>query len=98
VAREAEAASPLTGRNYKITALPMCNGQRPVNRTENDSVNDVASKKSPKIQQLRCDLKVMVTYKTHKNSLGGYSNHLVLIRYPTNKKDFNRPLLRGTYI
>jgi hypothetical protein len=45
VAREAEAASPLTGRNYEITALPMCNGQRPVKSTESDSVNEVTSEK-----------------------------------------------------
>jgi hypothetical protein len=98
VAREAKAASPLTDRNYEITVLPMCNGQRPVNRTESDSVNDITSEKSPKIQQLRCDLNVMVAYKTHKNSLGGYSNHLVLIKHLTNKKGFNRPMLRRTYI
>jgi hypothetical protein len=59
-------------------------------RTESDSVNDVRSEKSPKIQKLKCDSKVMVTYKIHSNSLRGYSNHSVLVKQPTNKKGFNK--------
>jgi hypothetical protein len=99
VEREAEAVSPLTGR--KLQNYCATHEQRSAFsqiKIESDSVNDVTSEKSPKIQKSGCNSKVMVVYKTHRNSLEGYSNHSVLIKHSMNEKCFNMPPLRRTYL
>jgi hypothetical protein len=85
----------------KLLRCPRATVNVQSNRTESDSVNDVTNVKLPKIQKPGRDSKVMVAYKKHSSSLGGYSNNSVLIKHPTNKKGLksnNRLQLRSTYL
>jgi hypothetical protein len=93
VAREAEAVSPLTGRkNQEITALSMCNGQRPVKSPWRVTISMMSStpvKVNEKYK--RTSLETMIVSKEAIYSLGGYSYQKN--RSPTRRNEKKQEIL-----
>jgi hypothetical protein len=75
VAGKAEAASPLTGKNSKITTLPMCKGQRQV-KSLHKIIISITSKILAQSKEYKSKkiVEPMMASKEPDHSLGGYSH------------------------